>query len=76
MTTQHTPESIKELPHTTVEQVIRFREAALRIEQQRDELLADLTRISEYPRAQNQEYSASWLRAIASGAIAKAGGAV
>ena len=35
------------MPHVTVEQVIRFREAALRVEQQRDELLAAIKRLDD-----------------------------
>lgn len=40
MNTQQTPESLATMPVVTVEQITRFREAALRVEQQRDELVA------------------------------------
>jgi hypothetical protein len=32
--------SLKDMPVVTVEQIVRFREAALKVEQQRDDLLA------------------------------------
>lgn len=38
MSTQHTPESLAAMPVVTVEQIARFREAALRVEQQRNDL--------------------------------------
>lgn len=40
---EHIPESLIQMPVVTVEQIIRFRDAALAVEKQRDELLSALT---------------------------------
>jgi len=55
MSTQHTPESIKGLPHVTVEQVVRFREAALRIENERDQLKARNAALEQQLAASEQQ---------------------
>lgn len=44
-----------------------------KVKQQRDELLAALKEIAEYPRTQGHEFSAAGLRFVAREAIAKAG---